>query len=136
MLKRVHHYLTHLTTGRLILWCYFLWYLVVLVRYFDPSPRIWFTALGLSLIIGTALTINATRSGSARLRLERWPTIRMFLFPFCVSSFSSLVKGRDFILIFSRNGGELASGATLCAALCLATFLVKRFAVKPLPSRM
>ena len=31
-------YLSKLTNGRLILWCYFIWYLVVLVRYFDANP--------------------------------------------------------------------------------------------------
>jgi len=47
-------YLANLSKGRLILWCYFIWYLVVLVRYFDPSLRLWLTSLGLSLIIGFA----------------------------------------------------------------------------------
>ncbi len=40
-------YLANLSKGRLILWCYFIWYLVVLVRYFDPSPRLWLTSLGI-----------------------------------------------------------------------------------------
>ena len=48
-------YLANLSTGRLILWCYFIWYLAVLIRYFDPSLRLWLTSLGLSLIIGFAL---------------------------------------------------------------------------------
>ena len=42
-------YLAGLTPARTVLWCYLLWYLVVLVRYFDPSPRLWLTSLGLSL---------------------------------------------------------------------------------------
>ena len=48
-------YLRNLTRGRLILWCYFIGYLVVLVRYVDPSPQLWLTSFGLSLIIGFAL---------------------------------------------------------------------------------
>ena len=40
-------YLSTLNKGRLILWCYLIWYMVVLVRYFDPNPRLWLTSLGL-----------------------------------------------------------------------------------------
>jgi len=43
-------YVATLNRGRLILWCYFIWYMVVLVRYFDPNPRLWLTSLGLALI--------------------------------------------------------------------------------------
>lgn len=30
-------YLADLSAGQLLLWCYFLWYLVVLARYFDRT---------------------------------------------------------------------------------------------------
>src|SRR3954469_5058561 len=93
---RLLDYFANLSAGRLILWCYFIWYLVVLVRYFDKSPQIWATAFGLSLIIGFALYINTTRSGPPRLHIGFWPTVRLFMMPLCVSSFSSLVKGRGF----------------------------------------
>src|SRR6185295_19870323 len=99
-------YLANLSTGRLILWCYLIWYVVVLVRYFDPSPRLWLTSLGLSAIIGMALYVNASFSGKTRLRLEFWPAFRFFLIPFCVSSFAALIKGRGFILIFSPKWEE------------------------------
>src|SRR5437588_2703800 len=99
-------YLATLNRGRLILWCYFLWYLVVLVRYFDPNPRLWLTSLCLSLIIGAALLINTTASGTRRLKLEAWPAFRLFITPFCVSSFSALAKGRGFVLIFSPRWPE------------------------------
>ena len=122
-------YLRNLTTGRLILWCYFIWYLVVLVRYFDPNPQIWATAFGLCLIIGFALYINTTRSGAQRIHIGFWPTVRLFMMPLCVSSFSALVKGRGFFLIFSPNLWEIAAAATICAVLCLATFVAKRIPV-------
>ena len=83
------HYLSNLSKGRLILWCYFIWYLVVLVRYFEPNPRLWLTSFGLSVIIGFALYVNTTRSGPTRLQLGVWPTVRLFMMPFCVSSFSA-----------------------------------------------
>ena len=110
-------YLAGLTRGRFVLWCYFIWWIVVLVRYFDPSPQIWLTSLGLSVIIGTALYINTTASGSARVKLEPWPTFRLFLTPFCVSSFAALVKGQGFVLIFSPRWQEMAVAVGACAAL-------------------
>src|SRR5439155_3855025 len=84
-------YLANLSAGRYVLWCYFIWWSVVLVRYFDPSLRLWATSLGLSVIVGLALFINATVPGTRRVRLEPWPTFRLFLIPFCVSSFAALV---------------------------------------------
>src|SRR3954466_3333605 len=89
-------YLSNLSKGRLILWCYLIWYLVVLVRYFDVSPRLWLTSLGLSLIIGIALYISTTASGAGAVKLGQWQTFRLFLMPFCVSSFAALVKGKGF----------------------------------------
>jgi hypothetical protein len=127
-------YLANLTKGRLILWCYFIWYLVVLVRYFDGSPRLWLTSLGLSLIIGIALYISTTASGSGEVKLGRWQTIRLFMMPFCVSSFSALVKGKGFLLIFSPNPNEIFIAIGICALLCgLVAGLKtrKRFGEKP-----
>jgi hypothetical protein len=119
-------YLANLSAGRLILWFYFIWYIVVLVRYFDPSPRLWLTSIGLSFIIGYALLINTTRSGTRRVALEGWPTFRLFVTPFCVSSFSALVKGKGFYLIFSPRLGELGAAAAMCAALSVAAALARR----------
>src|SRR5947199_3221513 len=90
------HYLANLSRGRLILWCYFIWYMVVLVRYFDPNPRLWLTSLGLALIIGVALYISTTSAGGAKVKLDGWQTFRLFLMPFRVSSLAALVKGRGF----------------------------------------
>src|SRR6476646_5657773 len=120
-LRKLGHYLANLSGGRLVLWWYFIWYLVVLVRYFDPSLRLWLTSVGLSVIIGAALLINTTRSGKRRVELEAWPTFRLFITPFCVSSFAALVKGKGFVLIFSPHIGELIVAVVVCLALWLAT---------------
>ena len=119
-------YLRNLNTGRLILWCYFTWYLVVLVRYFDPDRRIWATSFGLCAIIGFALYVNATRSGPQRVHVGFWPTVRMFMMPLCVSSFSALVKGHNFFLIFSPNPLEIGVAVGICALLCVASYAAKR----------
>jgi hypothetical protein len=121
-------YLSNLSRGRLVLWCYFIWYVVVLVRYFDASPRLWLTSLGLSAIIGTALFISTAKAGTARVELECWQIIRFFLMPFCVSSFSALVKGRGFVLVFSPKPVEILLGAGLCAMFCASAYLARRCA--------
>ena len=123
---RLIHYVSTLSKGRLILWCYFVWYLVVLVRYFDPSPRLWLTSVGLSLIIGFALFISTTAAGETKVKLERWQVIRLFMMPFCVSSFSALVKGKGFVLIFSPDPKEILLAVGLCVLLCGTAALLKK----------
>ena len=119
-------YLRNLSKGRLILWCYFIWYMVVLVRYFDPSLSLWLTSLGLALIIGFALYISTASAGSTRVKLEPWQTLRLFLMPFCVSSFAALVKDKGFILIFSPRPSEIGIAVAICGVLCAAVWLLKR----------
>ena len=118
-------YLANLSAGRLLLWCYFLWYLVVLVRYFERDARLWLTSFGMSLIIGVALYISTTAAASVRGPLGFWPTVRLFMMPFCVSSFAALVKGKEFVLIFPTRPSDLLWGFGLCAAFCAAVAVVK-----------
>ena len=118
-------YLARLNVGRYVLWCYFVWWAVVAVRYFDPNPRIWLTSLGLSGIIGAALWLNTTRSGPVPIRIGAWPTLRLFMMPFGVSSFAALVKDRGFFLIFSPRWEEMAVAVGICAFLGLAACLAR-----------
>ena len=108
-------YFAGLNGARQTLWCYLIWYLVVLVRYFDPRPALWLTSLGLSGIIGLALYLS-TAGTSATTRLDRWQVFRLFLMPLCVSSFAALVKDRGFLLIFSPRWQDNALGAALILA--------------------
>ena len=123
MLLRYH---AKLNTGRLILWCYFIWYLVVLVRYFDSNLRLWLTSLGLAFIIGFALYISTAAAGTNKVKLEFWQLFRLFLMPFCVSSLAALVKGKGFILIFSPDVREIGAAVALCLSLCAGVALLKR----------
>ncbi len=109
------NYFARLPTGRIVLWCYLIWYLFFASRYFDPSANLWLTSLGLSGIIGIALILS-TAGGNARL--DRWQLFRLFLMPFCVSSFSALVKGRGFFLVFSPVPRENILAGALCAVFC------------------
>jgi hypothetical protein len=122
----LRRYLATLSTGRMILWWYFIWYAVVLVKYFDPSARLWLTSLGLSVIIGFALYLSTAGSGTTKVKFDRWQLFRLFLMPFCVSSFAALVKGKNFILIFSPDPSENLLAAALCLAFGLVVFTVKR----------
>ena len=110
-------YFANLSTGRIILWCYFLWYAFFAIRYFDPGRGLWLTSLGVSLIVGIALVISTTPGAGGR-KLDRWQVFRLFLMPFCVSSFSALVKGRGFVLIFSPRMMENYTALGVCAAFC------------------
>ena len=95
----------------------------MLVHYFDPSPLIWLTSFGLAAIIGTALYISSTAQGN---KLRAWQVARLFMMPFFVSSFSALVKGRGFILVFSPRPAEILLALGLCAGFCLAVWGVKK----------
>ena len=111
--------------GRVYATLFLIWYLVVLVRYFDPRPRLWLTSLGLSVIIGVALYISTT-AGTNNVKLDRWQTFRLFLMPFCVSSFSALIKGKGFILIIPAAASELFISLGLCASFVALVWGLKR----------
>ena len=122
-MRALAKYFANLTLGRTILWCYLIWYLVVLVRYFDRSPRLWLTSLGLAAIVGTALYISSTAQGN---KLGRWQIIRLFMMPFFVSSFAALVKGQRFVLVFSPEPREISLALGLCALFCVVVWILKR----------
>jgi hypothetical protein len=121
-------YLANLSAGRLLLWCYFLWYLVVLVRYFEADVRLWLTSFGMSLIIGVALYVSTISAAAVQGRLGFWPTLRLFMMPFCVSSFAALVKGKGFYLVFSPRAVDLVWGVGLCGAFCAAVAMARAMA--------
>ncbi len=116
-------YLATLPAGRQVLWCYLIWYLVMAGSHFDPAPALWLTAAGISLIMGFALNLAFTPPGT---RPDRWHVMRLFLIPFCVASFSALVKGQGFVLVFSPDWAEDALALGLCAAFVLACGIARR----------
>ena len=101
MNSRIIMYLAQLSISKIILWSYLIWYLVISGFYFDSSLYLWGTALGVGGIVGVALMLSTGDLTRHRIRTRFWESFRLFLIPFCVSSFSELVKGRGFILIFS-----------------------------------
>jgi hypothetical protein len=116
-------YFAGLRTAQRVLWCYLVWYLYALGRYFDPSPALWLSSLGISAIVGTALYLSTARAGQAPIRLGLWQITRLYLMPFCVSSFAALIKGRGFILIFHPSLRDNLMAASLCATFVIGTLV-------------
>jgi hypothetical protein len=116
-------YFARLNLSRLILWCYLAWYVAIVGWYFDPSPMLWISSLGISVVIGIALNLATHQPEQSR---DRWVVFRLFLIPFCVSSYSALIKGRGFVLVFPPDRHALLTGAAACAAV-LAVHLGCRF---------
>jgi hypothetical protein len=119
-------YFARLNTGRTILWCYAIWYCVNVWNHFDLRPRLWLTSLGLSFIIGIALVISTRSSSKGKTELDRWQIFRLFLMPFCVSSFSALVKDAGYTLIFPPTLRENLTGIALIAAFVVIASILRK----------
>lgn len=119
-------YLADLTPGRVILWCYAIWYAVNVANHFDARPGLWLTSIGLSAIIGAALVISTRSSSRGTTQLDRWQMFRLYLMPFCVSSFAALVKGAGYILVFPPSLPENLVGLALIAAFVLLVLALKK----------
>lgn len=96
----VVEYLKALSLPRTILWCYFIWWLGAAVPYFDPSPALWLSSVGIALIIGTGLLLSTAYAGPVAIKLHRTVVLRLYLMPFFVSSFAALIKDRGFLVVF------------------------------------
>lgn len=119
-------YLAELTLPRLVLWCYLIWWGFVFARYFDPSVRLWLSSLGIAAIIGTGLYLSTAHGGRSRTRLEPWQIARLYMMPFCVSSFAALIKGKNFVLVFDPSLGANLLALSGCAAFVGAALLARR----------
>ena len=122
-------YLSQLKPGMTALWCYLIWYLVTVATHFDSSPRIWLSSLGISAIVGFALLLSV--KGETAAVLSGWQTFRLFLMPFCVSSFSALIKGQGYFLVLPSRPTELALSLAFCAAFILLVRILKSLQRKP-----
>jgi len=122
-MKWLFQYFYKIKLDKMILWCYLIWYVVVVWFHFDPSLKIWINAIGISVVIGTGLLLSVS-SGEMRDR-DHWQTFRLYLMPFCVSSFSTLIKDQGFMVVISPNIQE-----TLVALSCCILFLLMVAAIK------
>ena len=118
-MKSIIQYFVSIKPGKIVLWCYLIWYLVTVKYHFDSSPKIWINAVGISAVIGCGLLLSVSSSSK---KTDHWQTLRLFLMPFCVSSFSSLIKEEGFIFVFSSNFTELGI-AVSCGIVFVMTVL-------------
>ncbi len=117
-------YLSSLSSSKIVLWCYLIWYLATVAFYFDPSPAIWLNSLGISVVIGIDLMLSI--DSSASWRENKWQIIRLFLMPWAVSSFSSLIKGQGYWLIIPPKPLEIAVSVGACVIFVVAVFFIKQ----------
>ncbi|MBU2887484.1 hypothetical protein KO507_17095 [Gilvimarinus agarilyticus] len=110
----------------MVLWCYLIWYGVTLYYYFDGSLRIWLNSIGISIIIGIALMLSVSNAQQK----DHWQTFRLFMMPFCVSSFSSLIKGQGFMLIVPPNTIEQVTSVGACVVFLTFVFCIKKLSRK------
>jgi hypothetical protein len=118
-------YLAELKSGKVVLWCYLIWYITMVAIYFDARPRIWLSSLGISVLVGVALILSTTGSWREVCCVNRWQLLRLFIMPFCVSSFSALIKERGFVLFFSPLWREDALAGGFCVLFCALVYGVK-----------
>ena len=123
-LAALFRYFAALRTAKLVLWCYLIWYLVTVCYYFDPSSALWLNSLGISAVIGCALMLSVGAAAHA----DRWQVFRLFLMPFCVSSFSSLIKNHGFILIIPPRTDQLLVALGGCAGFIAIVMLLRYIA--------
>ncbi|NCJ07695.1 hypothetical protein GS597_14485 [Synechococcales cyanobacterium C] len=117
-------YFGSLPLRKLILWCYLIWYLVTVAFLFDSSLSLWLNSVGISLIIGVALQLSVS---NADAKERRWQTFRLFLMPFCVSSFAALIKGQGYVFIFPTKIPILGTSIYACAAFVAVSLMLRKF---------
>lgn len=117
-------YFAGLSARKQILWCYLIWYLVTVYYRFDPSPALWINSIGISMIIGAGLILSV--AAPAGQKADRWQIFRLFLMPFCVSSFAALIKGHGYIFVFPVVPVELLASVSACAIFVLCVFLLRK----------
>lgn len=125
-IRRLAEYVANLSNGKMVLWCYLIWYVNTLVHHFDPLPSIWLNSVGISLLIGIALVLSV--GGLSKAFADKWQTFRLFLMPFCVSSFSSLIKGKGFILIIPPVLSEAIISLGLCVGFIAIVLVLRKTA--------
>ena len=123
-MKNLLMYFGNLRTGKIVLWCYLIWYVVMAWFYFDPRLSLWVNSLGISIVIGAGLVLSVMPASGIRA-MEKWQLARLFMMPLCVSSFAALIKDQGFVTIFSPQLAENAAALGACMLFVLVTILCR-----------
>ncbi len=124
-MKWLIQYLYEIKLDKAILWCYLIWYVTVVCFHFDPSVKIWINSIGISAVIGTGLMLSVSSSKIGER--DHWQAFRLYLMPFCVSSFSALIKEQGFIVFISPNIKETIVSVSCCVLFLSVILVVKLF---------
>lgn len=119
-MRPIVQYLVDIKPGKLLLWCYLIWYFVTLYYHFDASPKLWINSLGICLVIGTALMLSVSSA-----KVDYWQTFRLYWMPFAVSSFAALIKNQGYFIIFSPHLNEVITAFGCCVFFLAMVAIVK-----------
>lgn len=125
-MRSIHLYFVNIKLGKLVLWCYLIWYLVTIFYHFDPSPKLWINSIGISVVIGTALMLSLSNTA----KHDFWQTFRLYWMPFAVSSFAALIKNKGYFVIFSPDLSEVLTAISCCILFLCVVGLIKYLGVK------
>ena len=124
------NYLAQLPASRKVLWSYVIWWAVMVSYYFTAHPRLWATSLGIGVIVGFALMLSTGPVSRERFQHRFWESMRLFICPLLVSSFSALVAGKGFILVFSPHWQENAVALGAIGTFLLLVATVKKIVLR------
>jgi hypothetical protein len=131
-MKWIIQYLFEIKWTKAVLWCYLIWYIATVCFYFDPSPKLWINSVGISAVIGTGLLLSVSPAKNGKH--DYWQTFRLYLMPFCVSSFSALIKGQGFIVFISPKIKETLVSIVCCVLFLLIVWVIKSTRNKTAPN--
>ena len=123
-------YIAGLPVSHQVLWGFVIWWAVMVGYYFAPNPQIWATSLGIGTIVGFALMLSTGPISMDRFRNRFWESMRLFICPFLVSSFSALIAGHNFILVFSPRWRENAAAVGSIALFLLLTRILNMIVLR------
>ena len=119
-MQSLYVYFVKIKPGKLVLWCYLIWYLVTVFYHFDPSAKLWINSIGISVVIGTALVLSVAPAAT-----DYWQFFRLYWMPFAVSSFAALIKDQNYFIVFSPHVNEIFMALICCGVFLLIVMLIK-----------
>ncbi|MEM9337924.1 MAG: hypothetical protein AAGA66_04295 [Bacteroidota bacterium] len=93
------------------------WYLFVVITNFDYQLQLWINAVVIAVFVGIALNASVEYSNFSRMN------VRLFIIPFAVSSYTGIVRGNDFFLIFPPDPVESVFGLICCVLVVTGYYL-------------
>ncbi len=97
----------------------------MLGQYFEPKLSLWLNSLGISLFIGLGLLLSVMPKVGIS-GMEKWQIARLFIMPFCVSSFAAIIKDRGFMVIFSPLWQDNLGAMISCFTFVIFIWLCKK----------